>query len=96
MADKVIPFGNSAHLLYQSQMGSIAQNDFIENNYSTIIANVQCPDHIVNACIEPQSFYEDGLAPFFDESAVERNIERMVNSDALASSSESPELSTLI
>ena len=34
------------------------------------------------------------MAPFFDESSIERNIERMVNCDSLASSSESPELST--
>ena len=94
MADKIIPFGNSTHFLYQDQLSCIAHNDFIETHFSTIIANVQCPERIVNTCVEPQSFYEDGLAPLFDESSIERNIERMVNCDSLASSSESPDLST--
>ena len=94
MADKFIPFGNSSHFLYQDQLSSIAKDDFVETHFSTIIANVQCPEYIVNNCVEPQSFYEDGLAPLFDESSIERNIERMVNCDSLASSSESPDLST--
>ena len=33
MADKVIPFGNSAHFLYPGQVGGYAVNNHIENNY---------------------------------------------------------------
>ena len=94
MADKFIPFGNSSHFLYHDQLRSMAKDDFVETHFSTIIANVQCPEQVVNNCVEPKSFYIDGLAPLFDESSIERNIERMVNCDSLASSSESPDLST--
>ena len=84
VSDKIVPFGNSAHFLYPSQMVGHAVNDHVENNYSTILSNVKCADHIVNNCLEPKVFYEDGLAPLFDDSAVERNIEKIVNCDALA------------
>ena len=93
MADKVIPFGNSAHFLYPGQVGGYEVNNHIENNYTTILSSVECSDHIVNNCLEPKVFYEDGLAPLFDESAVERNIEKMLNCDALATE-ESLELSS--
>ena len=79
--------------LHPSQMVGHAVNDHVENNYSTILSNVKCADHIVNNCLEPKVFYEDGLAPFFDDSIVERNIEKMVNCDSLATN-ESLEIST--
>ena len=72
------------HFLYPSQLGGYAVNNHVENNYSTILSSVKCSDHIVNNCLEPKVFYEDGLAPLFDASAVECNIEKMVNCDALA------------
>ena len=93
IADKVIPFGNSAHFLYPGQVGGYAVNNHVENNYSTNLSSVKCSDHFVNSCLEPKVFYEDGLAPLFDESAVERNIEKMLNYDALATD-ESLELSS--
>ena len=86
-------FGNSAHFLYPSQLRSYADNNHVTNNYAKILSNVKCSDHFVNSCLEPKVFYEDGLAPLFDESAVERNIEKMLNCDALATN-ESLELSS--
>ena len=88
MGDKVMPFGNSSHFLYQNQQGSITRSNCIENNYSNIISKVNCPEHFVNLCVEPTSFHQDGLAPFFDGSHVERSIERMVNCDSLATESQ--------
>ena len=88
MGDKVLPFGNSAHFLYPGQVGSLARTNYIDNNFNSIMSNVNCSDHIVNLCLEPTSFHEDGLAPFFDSSQIERNIERMVNCDSLATESQ--------
>ena len=57
MGDKVMPFGNSSHFLYQNQQGSITRSNCIENNYSNIISKVNCPEHFVNLCVEPTSFH---------------------------------------
>ena len=89
---QLIPFGNSEHFLYHGQVGGYDKSPHIENNYSTILSSIKCSDHFVNTCLEPKAHYEDGLAPFFDHSSVERNIERMVNCDSLATN-ESLELS---
>ena len=74
-------------------MACYAVNNHVENNYSTILSRVKCANHIVNNYLEPKVFYEDGLAPLFVASAVECNIEKMVNCDALATD-ESLELSS--
>ena len=92
VANKLIPFGNSEHFVYSGQVGSYNQYPCIENNYATILNNVKCSDHIVNACVEHKVFYDDSLAPFFDSSAMDRNLERMVNCDSLATN-ESQEFS---
>ncbi|CAL4092461.1 unnamed protein product, partial [Meganyctiphanes norvegica] len=81
--NKLIPFGNSAHFLYQGQVKGLNQPSQVENNYHAILAGVHCPDALVNNCFEPKAIYPDGLAPFFDESSVERRIERMLNCDSL-------------
>ena len=57
------------------------------------MSNVKCSDHFVNSCVEPKVFYDDGLAPFFDSSAMERNLERMINCDSLATN-ESQDISS--
>ena len=36
VSEKIVPFGNSAHFLYPSQMVGHAVNDHVESNYSTI------------------------------------------------------------
>ena len=81
--NKLIPFGNSAHFLYQGKVQGLNQPSQVENNYHAILAGVHCPDALVNNCFEPKAIYPDGLAPFFDESLVERRIERMLNCDSL-------------
>ena len=55
----------------------------IENNFKTIVSNVKCPISLVNSCLEPKATYEDNLAPLFDESSVERRIDKMLTCDSL-------------
>ena len=93
VANKFIPFGNSDHFLYSGQVGGYSQSPRIENNYATIMSNVKCSDHLVNVCIEPEVYYDDGLAPFFDSSSVERNLERMINCDSIGTN-ESQDISS--
>ena len=81
--DKIIPFGNSAHFLYQRQASGLKQPSKIENNYHAIMSDIKCSEALVNNCFEPKAIYPDGLAPFFEESEVERRIERMLNCDSL-------------
>ena len=91
MGDKVLPFGNSGHFLHPDQVGSIACTNCMDNSFSTFTTNVNCSDHLVNFCLEPTSFHEDGLVPFVN-SKVEQNIEPLVNSDILVA--KSPEFSS--
>ena len=81
--DKIIPFGNSEHFLYPGQVKYFVKSNRIENNYQTIISKVKSPCSIVNNCLEPKAFYEDSLGPIFEESAIERRLDRMVTCDSL-------------
>ena len=55
VADKLIPFGNSEHFLYNGQVGGYSQRPCIENNYSIILSSIKCSNHRVNTCLEPKS-----------------------------------------
>ena len=68
--------------LYPHQV-SKTMNCRIENNFNTIVSNVKCPISLVNSCLEPKATYEDDLAPLFDESSVERRIDKMLTCDSL-------------
>ena len=83
VGSKVIPFGNSEHFLYPGQVGNFDSAYRIESNYKTILVGVQCPDVVVNTCLDPKATYDDGLGPIFEGSAVERRIDRMVSCDSL-------------
>ena len=83
IGNKIIPFGNSEHFLYPGQVGNFDGSHSIENNYKTILSEVKCTPTLVNACLDPKTTYEDGLGPIFDESSVERRIDRMVSCDSL-------------
>ena len=93
IANKFIPFGNSDHFLHSGQVGGYSQSPRIENNYTTIMSNVKCSDHFVNMCVDPDVYYSDGLAPFFDSSSMERNLERMINCDSIGTN-ESQDISS--
>ena len=44
---------------------------------------VKCPSKLVDLTVTPRETYEDPLAPFFDDSRVERRIDRMLDCDTL-------------
>ena len=77
-----IPFGNSEHFLYLHQV-SKTRNCRIETNFKTIVSQVKCPISLVNSCLEPKATFEDDLAPLFDESSHERQIDKMLTCDSL-------------
>ena len=80
---QVIPFGNSEHFLYPGQIGNFDSCYKVENNYKTILSEVKWPETLVNNCLDPKASYEDSLGPMFDESLVERRIDRMVSCDSM-------------
>ena len=55
----------------------------VESNIGTGMYNIECLSNFVNFCIEPKISYEDEYAPFFDESSVERSIDKMLSVDSL-------------
>ena len=59
----LIPFGNSEHFLYPGQVGNFDCVDHIESNFKTIVSEIECPQNLVNFCIEPKLSYEDVFAP---------------------------------
>ena len=83
VGNKIIPFGNSDHFLYPGQVGNFGTTYRVENNYKTILADIRCPEAIINTCLDPKATYDDGLGPIFDGSAVERRIDLMISCDSL-------------
>merc|ERR1711888_448547 len=87
-----IPFGNAEHFLYPNELSKF-ESSRIENNFNTIVAPVKCPISLVNACLEPKAIFPDDLAPLFDESSVERRIDRMLTCDSLGMENVSNDIS---
>ena len=81
--NKLIPFGNSEHFLYPGQVGGYCSSHCIESNYKTILSDIKCHTTVVNNCLDPKASYEDGFGPIFDDSSVERRLDRMVSCDSL-------------
>ena len=79
VASGIIPFGNTAHFLYPDQLGQSR----VESNYSTIVSKVTCPTTHINFVLEPKYFYDDPTDCLFEESLVERGVDRMFNIDSL-------------
>ena len=77
-----VPFGNSEHFLYPHQVNK-TKNCRLENNFKTIVSEVKCSIELVNTCLEPKATYEDNLTPLFDESSVERRIDKMLTCDSM-------------
>ena len=77
-----IPFGNSEHFLYPNQV-SKTRNCRIETNFKTIVSQVKCLISLVTSCLEPKATFEDDLAPVFDDSSVERRIDKMLTCNSL-------------
>ena len=82
VASAFIPFGNSENFLYPIQISKI-ESSRIETNFKTIVAQVKCPISLVNSCLGLKATFVDDLAPLFDESSVERRIDKMLTCDLL-------------
>ena len=78
----VIPFGNIRNFLYPSQIETIKSSQAF-NNFNTILTKHKCPSTFVNFVLEPKHSYEDPFESFFDESLVERRIDKMLSCDSL-------------
>ena len=55
----------------------------VENNFNTIVSRVKCPSSYVNFVLESKLSYEDPWDSFFDESSVERCIDKMLSTESL-------------
>ena len=73
--------------MYCDQIGKVV-NSSHENNFNTIVSSVKCPTNLVDIAVTPRETYEDPLAPFFDDSRVERRIDKMLDCDALVDEEE--------
>ena len=52
-------------------------------NFKTVVSEIKCPASRVNYCLKAKPSYNDKLPPFFDESSVERRIDRMLSCESL-------------
>lgn len=85
----ISPFGNCQHFLYDKQCNSKKIKNKDLHNYHAIVSKYStCSDIRVNFVMNPIKSYPDPLAEIFDESQVERNLEKMFDVDSLGISSE--------
>ena len=78
----IIPFGNVNIFLYPNQRYQISNNSQV-SNFVDIVKQNQCPSTFVNFVMEPTHSYDDPMEHFFDESLVERRIDKMLSCDSL-------------
>ena len=78
----IIPFGNIQNFLHPDQVTAITAVDKADM-FSTIVAKYNCPSTHVNFVLNPRHSYEDLLETFFDESMVERGIDKMFSIESL-------------
>ena len=82
IATGIIPFGNCNHFLYPNQVRQLNKVK-VSNNYNTIVSKAKCPSTYVNFVLAPKYSYEDPHEHFFDESSVERRIDKMLSCESL-------------
>ena len=82
IATGIIPFGNCNHFLYPEQARQLSKIK-ATNNFNTIVSKVKCPSTHVNFVLAPSHSFEDPYESFFDESNVERRIDKMLSCDSL-------------
>ena len=58
------------------------------------MSEIECPQSLINFCVEPKLSYEDEFAPLFDDSSVEHRIDRMLSVDSLGIEDKSDALSS--
>ena len=79
----IIPFGNVEHFLHSSQIESIKFSRKSVNNFNTLVSKYKCPSTFVNFVLEPKLSYDDPFESFFDDSLVERRVDKMLSCDSL-------------
>ena len=80
----IIPFGNAQNFLYRSQITPSEVCQKSVNHYSTIISQFSSvPTTHVNFVMNPKQSYFDPLSEIFNESHVERNIDKMFSCESL-------------
>ena len=78
----IIPFGNIQNFLLPDQITAISAVDKADM-FSTIVSKYNCPSTHVNWVVNPRHSYEDLLETFFDESNVERGVDKMFSLESL-------------
>ena len=92
----IIPFGNVNNFLYPDQLNltSVEPAKSVSNtNFVNIVGKYTCPSTFVNFVLEPKHSYDDPFESFFDESLVERRIDKMISCDSLGIDENSESLS---
>ena len=80
----IMPYGNTQHFLYHHQHTPVSEVEEEVINYCTTIAeHSQSPVTHVNFVMNPKQSYFDPLAEIFNESNVERNIDKMFSCESL-------------
>ena len=78
----IAPLGSSAAFLYPRQIAPVESENY--NDFDTMVdRHSDCPSTLINFVMEPKAFYPDPLAEFFDESEVERRLDKMFDMDAI-------------
>ena len=91
----IIPFGNVNQFLYSNQINQVnsqickvnsqikSHDKTTHNNFANLINKFKCPSTMVNFVMKPSLSYDDPFESFFDESLVERRIDKMISCDSL-------------
>ena len=79
----IIPFGNVKHFLYPNQIQHVKSSRQANNNFSTIVSQHKCKSTFVNFVLDPKHSYDDPFHNFFDDSMVERRVDKMLTCDSL-------------
>ena len=85
----IAPFGNSQHFIHKNQIKPVGSKrvEPLEKNFYTITSNYShCLISRVNFVLNPKKCYSDPMGELFDDSLVERNLEKMFNVHSLEAS----------
>ena len=78
----IIPFGNIQHFLHSSQIEATRLSKSF-NNFNTLVSKYKCPSTSINFVLEPKLSYDDPYESFFEDSSVERRVDKMFSCDSL-------------
>ena len=82
VASGIIPHGNIDSFLYPNQIKENCLKS-IENSYLAIAGEAECSPLLVNFVLQPKYCFEDPTANFFDESSVERRVDKLLSCESL-------------